>query len=151
MPKLTILGSYGFLWVAVALILLLDKRHRDCGIALALGLISSVVIGNLILKNAVARPRPCWLVEGYDLLVNNPTDFSFPSGHTLAGFIAATILFNYNRKWGIAAYILAAVIGFSRLYLYVHFPTDVLAGVILGICIGSLASYIAFKKLLKKQ
>ena len=71
-----------------------------------------------------------------------PKDYSFPSGHTQASFAAATALFTGNKKAGICAYVLAALIAFSRLYLYVHFPTDVLAGVVIGICCGLLSAYV---------
>jgi undecaprenyl-diphosphatase len=80
------------------------------------------------------------------LLVENPTDFSFPSGHTMVSFIAATILAMYNRKWGYIAFPVAALMGFTRLYLYVHFPTDVLAGAVLGILAG-VAVTLLMKKL----
>ena len=76
------------------------------------------------------------------LLIAVPRDYSFPSGHTQASFAAASALMQTNKKAGISAYILAALIAFSRLYLYVHFPTDVLAGILIGICCGLLSGWI---------
>ena len=96
-----------------------------------------VLVGNVALKNLIARPRPCW-VESVPLLIASPTDYSFPSGHTLSSAIAATILTKTDRRFGYAAIPLAALIAFSRLYLYVHWPSDVLAGALLGILIGNL-------------
>ena len=90
------------------------------------------------MKNMVARPRPCWLDPSVQLLIAVPKDYSFPSGHTLASVISATILTAMKVKFGAAAVWLAALIGFSRLYLYVHFPSDVLTAAVLGLGIGLL-------------
>ena len=136
MPKVTLLGELGLLWIVVAVIMLLVRRHRRCGAMLASGLIAGVLLGNVLLKNLVARPRPCWIDSSVDMLVAVPMDFSFPSGHTLASFIAATILLRYDKRLGIAALVVAVAVAFSRLYLYVHFPTDVACGVVLGVGIG---------------
>ena len=87
------------------------------------------------------RPRPCWLDSSVWLLIADPTDYSFPSGHTLSSVIGATILTKTDRRFGYAAIPLAALIAFSRLYLYVHFPSDVLAAAVLGVMIGELAFY----------
>ena len=143
-------GNAGMIWIALAVMLIAWKKHRSCGLTLAVGLIASGVIGNLFLKNVVARPRPCWINQSVELAIASPLDYSFPSGHTLVSFIAATILFNYNKAVGAAAYVLAVLIAFSRLYLYVHFPTDVLAGIILGIAIG-LAVSVLMNRLMNRM
>ena len=119
MPKITALGNSGIIWVLAAALLL----------------------GNLALKNLFARPRPCWLDESVPLLIARPSDYSFPSGHTMAGTIGATILTAADRRFGWAAIPLAVFIAFSRLYLYVHFPSDVLGGAVLGVGIGLLMLY----------
>lgn len=119
MPKLTLLSNGGAVWL------------------LAVG----VLVGNVCLKNLIARPRPCWLDSSVRLLIADPTDYSFPSGHTLSSVIGATILTKTDRRFGYAAIPLAALIAFSRLYLYVHFPSDVLAAAVLGVMIGELAFY----------
>ena len=98
--------------------------------------------GNVFLKNFVARPRPCWLDSSVRLLIANPTDYSFPSGHTLSSVIGATILTKTDRRFGYAAIPLAALIAFSRLYLYVHFPSDVLAAAVLGVLIGKVSDRV---------
>ena len=113
----------------------------DCdGYAIG-GLAVGVLVGNVCLKNLIARPRPCWLDSSVRLLIADPTDYSFPSGHTLSSVIGATILTKTDRRFGYAAIPLAALIAFSRLYLYVHFPSDVLAAAVPGVMIGELAFY----------
>lgn len=105
---------------------------RDILAGLAIG----VLAGNVCLKNLIARPRPCWLDDSVFMLISVPTDYSFPSGHTLASAIGATVLTKTNRKFGWAAIPAAIIIAFSRLYLFVHFPSDILAGAVLGVAIG---------------
>lgn len=138
MPKITFLGNYGLIWIAAAIIMLSIQKHRKNGIVLSIGLLCGLIIGNLILKNLIARERPCWINDSVQLLIGIPDDYSFPSGHTLSAFVAATVLFSCNKKLGAAAFLLAASIAFSRLYLYVHFPTDVLCGIIFGVLIGAV-------------
>ena len=142
MPKLTALGNGGAVWGVAAAALTVSKKYRRYGIAMFAALAAGVLIGNVCLKNLVARPRPCWL-ENVPLLIANPTDYSFPSGHTLSSVIGAAVLTKVNRKFGFAAIPLAALIAFSRLYLYVHFPSDVLASVVLGTAIGITAVSVA--------
>ena len=119
MPKLILLSNGGAVWL------------------LAVGML----VGNVCLKNFIARPRPCWLDSSVRLLIADPTDYSFPSGHTLSSVIGATFLTKTDRRFGYAAIPLAALIAFSQLYLYVHFPSDVLAAAVLGVMIGELAFY----------
>lgn len=138
MPKITFLGNSGLIWILIAVIMLFFKESHKTGIELGIGLCSGVLLGNVILKNLIARERPCWINNTVSMLISTPQDYSFPSGHTLSSFIAATIIMHTDKRMGIAAYVLASMIAFSRLYLYVHFPTDVLAGALLGIAIGSI-------------
>lgn len=139
MPLITHLGSGGALWLLAAGVLLLSKKYRRWGVALLGALAAGVLIGNLTLKPLAARARPCWL-EAAELLITMPSDYSFPSGHTLSSAIAATVLTAADRRFGWAAIPLAVLIAVSRLYLFVHFPSDVLAGALLGIGIGSGAA-----------
>ena len=138
MPKITLLGNGGAVWLLAAGGLLCTKKYRRQGLVLLGGLAAGVLVGNVCLKNLIARPRPCWLDESVRLLIASPTDYSFPSGHTLSSVIGATILTKTDRRFGYAAIPLAALIAFSRLYLYVHFPSDVLAAAVLGVAIGLL-------------
>lgn len=136
MPKITLLGNGGAIWLVSGGALLATKKYRRWGVLVLAGLAVGVLTGNLLLKPLIARPRPCWPDPSVKLLIANPTDYSFPSGHTLSSVIAATVLAKANRKFGLIAIPLAALIAFSRLYLYVHFPSDVLGAAALGIVIG---------------
>ena len=136
LPLVSSFGNAGIGWILLSAILLCFPRYRKAGLTMALGLIFCLLIGNVTLKPLVARMRPYSYFPDITLLIPPLDDFSFPSGHTFASFAAATALFLYHRKAGAAAFILAVTIAFSRLYLYVHFPSDVLAGVILGIASG---------------
>lgn len=141
MPYISSLAHTGEFWILLALILLCFKKTRKAGLAMGLAMICGYLIGNMGMKNLFARTRPYNVVE-VDLLVEKLKDFSFPSGHTLVSFEAATALFFYHRKGGIAALALATVIAYSRLYLFVHYPTDVVAGALLGIAIALAACYL---------
>lgn len=148
MPLITKLGSAGAIWILTAIIMLFFPKYRKCGITLFIGLALSLFIGNIVLKPIIARPRPCWIDSTMKMLVSVPKDYSFPSGHTMASFISATIIFANSKKLGLCAFALALLISFSRLYLYVHFPSDVLGGIVIGICIGLIA-ILAAKMLYK--
>ena len=143
--NITHLGDGGILWIIVAIALMLFRRTRYIGIAVAVSLALNSIICLGILKPAFARLRPFVLDSGIDLILHPPTDFSFPSGHTASSFSAAVTLLFYNRKYGVLALIVAALIAFSRLYLMVHFPSDVIAGIALGILTGAAAFIIAKK------
>lgn len=143
MPKITFLGNSGFIWIIAAILMLCIKKYRKVGITLGIGLLSGVIIGNLILKNLISRERPCWINDSIQVLIAVPQDYSFPSGHTLSSYIAAAVIMNNNKRLGIAAYAIASLIAFSRLYLYVHFLTDVVAGILLGTIIGIVSCKIS--------
>ena len=150
MKGISLLGNHGILFIATALCLLLLKKTRKAGFMLAIALTAGLVICNVVLKNAVGRIRPFDIVS-FPLLISPPTDFSFPSGHTLHSFICASVIHcSLSRRWGIAAYVFSAIMGFSRMYLYVHYPSDVLAGALLGIAIGRCSVRLCNKYLLKK-
>ena len=145
MVGITYLGEKGIFWIAIGIALLFNAKTRKCGIFMLISMAVGLIIGNGIIKNVVARQRPCWIDDTINLLIANPKDFSFPSGHTLASFEAAITILFFNKKWGIVAIILAILIGISRLYLFVHFPTDVLAGAILGTIIACTVYFVGNK------
>ncbi len=145
LPLITKLGDKGIFWIILAVVLLCIPKTRKIGLSMGIALIIGLLVGNVFLKNVVARIRPYDLNTGVELLISKLSDFSFPSGHTLASFEGATVLLIKNKKLGIPAMILAVIIAFSRLYLYVHYPSDVLAGAILGIAIAFLACFIVDK------
>lgn len=147
MPIITLFGDKGIFWIAAALLLIIIKKTRKTGIMMGTALLLGLIIGNLILKNAIARTRPYDVNTAMqaELLVKTLSDFSFPSGHTLASFEAVTVLMIRDKRFGIPALILAILIALSRLYLYVHYPTDVLAGALLGVFIGIFACFLVDK------
>ena len=148
-PKITMLGNAGWFWIVVTLLLLILPYNRKIGVQAAISLIITVIICNIILKPSIMRCRPCWLEPDVQLLVKVPHDFSFPSGHSNASFAVATAIFSRNKKLGIPALILAAAIAISRLYVFVHWPTDVLVGTLIGIC-GGIISYFIVEYIYKK-
>lgn len=129
---ITTLGNGGVLWIGVGILLLISKRHRKTGILMLAALAAEVVLCNGILKPLVARERPFDLNSTVQLIISRPTDDSFPSGHTGASFAAAAMLWLRKEKGRYAATILASLIAFSRMYLYVHYPTDILGGIVIG-------------------
>lgn len=141
MPAVTRLGDAGAIWLIIGLILLLRKTTRIWGITMLASLVLCFVGGNLLLKPLIARLRPCHIQE-LPLLIAVPSDFSFPSGHTMTSFAAAAVLHFYHKTWGKAALILATLIAFSRLYLLVHYPSDVAAGLALGLVMAWLARLV---------
>ena len=146
MPKISALGNVGLVWIFLGLLLMAFKKHRKSGVFLLIGLLIGLIIGNVILKNLFERPRPCWLTPEALRLIQSPKDFSFPSGHTLSSFIAAFTIFFHQKRWGTAAIILASVMAFSRLYLFVHFPTDVLGALLIAFGISYVLKILSEKK-----
>lgn len=142
MPPLTALGDKGIIWIILAAFLLIFKKTRKFGLAVAIALILDLVVCNITLKPIFARIRPYDMTE-VKLLIAAPHDFSFPSGHTAASFTAVFALVFSRSKIYIPSLILAVIIAFSRLYLFVHYPTDVLGGVVIGLLCGYLGALIA--------
>ena len=150
MPIITMFGDAGIFWIAVSVLFLITKKHRKTGIGMALALIMGLLVCNIWLKPTVARIRPYdfqmeYFMKEIPLLAGTMHDFSFPSGHTIASFEAAVVILLNNKKMGIAAMILAVLIAFSRLYLYVHYPTDVIFSVLLGTIFAFIGNYLAPK------
>lgn len=145
MKGVSTLGNAGFLWILLGAVFLFFKKTRSWGILVLLALLIDFISCNVFLKNLIARDRPCWIYPEVPMLVAVPEDYSFPSGHTMAAFAASAALFFKDKIWGTAALVLAAVMGISRLYLFVHWPTDVLAGMILGVGCAFLAREILTK------
>ena len=146
---ITKLGNAGMIWIVLAVILLLIPKTRKTGIIILAALCIDLVVCNGILKNLFARIRPCDVNTQIQLLIARPDDFSFPSGHTAASFAAvAALYFSGERKLWKPALVLACLIAFSRLYLYVHYPTDILGGILVGIAAGYIG-YAMNQKWLK--
>ncbi|MBQ3215596.1 MAG: phosphatase PAP2 family protein [Oscillospiraceae bacterium] len=150
MPAITVLGDAGIFWIALAVVFLFIPKLRKVGLGMGAALLIGLLVCNITLKPLVARIRPYdYMAQEYGvqikLLIEAQHDFSFPSGHTIASFEAATVLMIHNKKLGIPALILALIIAFSRLYRYVHYPTDVITSVILGIGFGFLGNCLVQK------
>lgn len=136
------IGDAGMIWIIFAIIMLAMAKYRNIGWQMIAAMAVTFIIGNLILKNLFARERPCWIDESVVLLLKNPKDFSFPSGHSMNGFAASVAIVLNNRRIGIPAVLLAGMIAFSRLYHFVHFPTDVFAGILLGSTIAIIVHVV---------
>ena len=134
MNIITHLGDKGIFWIALTLLLLALRKTRKLGVTCMISMIIGLIITNLIIKNWVARVRPYELIEGLELIIERQHDFSFPSGHTTNSFACAWVIFRMEKKrWGVPALVLAILISLSRLYVGVHYPTDVIGGMAIGI------------------
>ena len=148
MPVITHMGSAGFL-IVFAVFMMLLKNYRKTGFSVALAMVFGLVICNIILKPGIARIRPYDYQEQMGIMINllieKQKDFSFPSGHTIATFEAATAIFLNHKKLGTVCLVLASIIAFSRLYLYIHYPTDVFTSIVLGVALAILANWTVGK------
>lgn len=138
---ITSLGNGGIFWILLTVLLLLFKKTRKIGICCALGLIFDLLAVNIVIKPLVGRVRPYVTLDAIVPLGHLPGDHSFPSGHSAGSFAAAWALYrSARRRYGVPALVLAALIALSRLYVGVHYPTDVLAGIVIGILVGELGA-----------
>ena len=142
MPLITMTGNFGIIWFLTVGALFIFKPYRTVAYATFWSLFFSAFFGNLIIKNLAKRRRPFDVAEGINTIIAHPRDYSFPSGHTGSSFAAATVIFLFLPYIGLIAFAVAILISFSRLYLCVHFLSDVLTSVFLGILIGVLVHVI---------
>jgi len=146
MPFITMFGDAGIFWIACAVVCIIFPKTRKMGLSMGVALLIGLLLCNVTLKPLIARPRPYVFFEHIAMyLTDGESDFSFPSGHTIASFEAAVAIFIRNKKLGVPAMVLAVLIAFSRLYLCVHYVSDVLASVILGTAIAFLGTWIVNK------
>lgn len=154
MPLLGFIQEGGMVWIAISIVLICFKKTRYCGFAILLAMGIDTLITEFAIKNVVCRVRPCNVDFSVNMLISRPTSYGFPSNHTASAFAAATaLLVTLNRKrWAILGYVLSTAIAVSRLYVFVHFPSDVLVGAIVGSLIALLVCYLmkktGFKELL---
>ena len=141
MRVITTLGNGGAFWIVLTLLLLLVfKRTRRMGVYCAASMLLTLLVVNLCIKPLAARTRPYELIQGLEILVARPHDFSFPSGHSANSLTCAWAIFRLApKKYGVPALVLAVLIALSRLYVGVHYPTDVLAGAAIGILLSEIA------------
>ncbi len=143
---ITTLGNAGIIWILLTILMLIYKPTRKVGIISAIALAEEFILCNGILKNLIRRPRPWTRVHGLNPLVAKPTDFSFPSGHSSSSFAVGVTMFRKaDKKIGIPALILAICIACSRIYVAVHYPTDVLAGIVIGIVFSYVGEFTYHK------
>lgn len=148
-PIITLFGDGGIFWIGVAVVLLVFPKTRKTGIGMGIALVFGVVVCNITLKPLIGRIRPYDFKEQLGvtipLLADRLHDYSFPSGHTIASFEASVVIFRNYKKAGIAAIILAFLIAFSRLYMYYHYPTDVLFSMVVGTIFAIIGDMLAVK------
>lgn len=142
LSTVTHLGDSGIFWIVLALVLILIPKTRRIGLHMGIALLFGLIVCNLLLKPLVGRIRPYDLDPTLTLLIAPPHDLSFPSGHAAASFETAVAVFMHDKRWGTGMLVLASVIAFSRLYLTVHYPTDVLAGILIGTVLALLAGRV---------
>ena len=144
-PFYTSLGDDGIIWIVLGLVMLIPKKTRKCGIMVLAALLVMLVVNNIILKNLIARPRPYAtypeLIEDLADIIHVPSSYSFPSGHTVSAMAVAFTILTQHKKFGIVTLVFATLMGLSRLYVGVHFPTDVYGGIIVG---AALALFVWF-------
>lgn len=132
------LGDAGIIWITLAVCFYMRDETRNIAIVMIAGLITESVLCNLVLKPLCKRTRPCDINPSVSLLIKHPADYSFPSGHTSASFCCVCVLYLCKCIFWKEALLLACLIAFSRLYLYVHYPSDIVAGVIIGCVVGEV-------------
>ncbi|GKU26542.1 phosphatase PAP2 family protein [Clostridium folliculivorans] len=132
MTLITSMGNLGAIWVIIALVLILDKDYIVVGDTVILTLIISTIVGEGLVKHLVRRIRPCNFYKNINMLIARPDSYSFPSGHTLSSFAVAEVLSTYFSEYKLLFIGIAFLIALSRIYLFVHYPTDVIAGIIIG-------------------
>lgn len=135
----SMLGNKGALWIILTIGMLFFKKTRKAGICCALSLIICLVAGNIILKPMFGRVRPYNFDTQIRIIIPPLLDGSFPSGHTMSAFAFATALRRYFKNAGLFALIVSVFMGLSRIYLCVHYPSDVIAGALLGIGFGIMS------------
>lgn len=145
------IGEAGGIWLISAIIMLVFRKTRSTGVMIIVAVFAGYLIGEVGIKNIVGRLRPFRVNTDIVLNITPPSGYSFPSGHSCSSFAAATVIFMRNKKLGIFALVVASLVAFSRLYNYVHFPSDVICGIILGIICAVVTVYVFRKTGLDKK
>ena len=146
MSMASVMGNKGLVWIAAALLLMVNRKTRFIGILTLAALLLATVMGEGLLKHLIQRPRPYDDFPSINLLIAKSSAYSFPSGHATSAFAAAAVLARYLKKYAAAFWALASLIAFSRLYLFMHYPTDIIAGILLGLACGEVSIYLYERK-----
>lgn len=139
---ITTIGNAGAIWIIISSLLLLSKKYRKIGVISIFSFLLAVLLGESLLKNIVQRSRPFENFEAIKVLISKPASYSFPSGHSGFAFAVTGVLAKYFRKNRFLLYIFASLMAFSRVYLFVHYPSDVISGAILGLVCSKISFYI---------
>lgn len=142
MVMITFLGDSGMIWIIIACLLITSKKYRNVGLMALGALLLSSILGDGLLKNMFHRIRPSADIPSAQLLIIKPMTYSFPSGHATTSFAVAGVLSKYLKSYAFGIFTLASLIAFSRIYLFVHYPTDVLAGIVFGLICSRIIIYI---------
>ena len=143
MPFVTTLGDLGMIWIILAVLMIGKADYRKTGVTVLVTLVFTTIMGEGILKHIVKRKRPFIGKENKELLIKEPSSFSFPSGHTSSSFAVAVVFLRSNSNISTIIVLIALAIAFSRMYLKVHYPSDIVGGMILGtICGGIIFNYL---------
>lgn len=140
-PLVSRMGNAGAVWFVFAFYLGYRRQTRYIAFILFFSLALAHIISQ-ILKPVIGRPRPFVAFPGRPLLIHTPGGYSCPSGHSASSFAAATVLFLYDRRLGLAVYCLALLIAFSRIFVFVHYPSDTLLGALLGVLSALFILYL---------
>lgn len=135
-------GDFGMSWLIIILITNTIDQTRRMSIDMLIALIAATLIGQITIKSIVRRKRPCHTFPDVQLLIPTPSDLSFPSGHTTSSFACSTVMIFFYPWLGILGYIYATLTAISRLYLFVHYLSDVICGMLLGIIIGICTCFL---------
>ena len=144
---ITKLGDKGLVWIVIGVVLLFPRKTRRAALLSLVSLLCAHLLCNEVLKDYVGRIRPYEVIQGLNILIGAPADYSFPSGHAMTSFAAAIVYFRHQpRRLGVPMLTLACLIAFSRLYIGVHYPSDVIIGAILGTIIAAVFVLIFGKR-----
>ena len=141
MLGITYAATSGILWFGIALSMVCMRKHRRAGVVLIVTVAAAYIVCDVLIKPVIGRTRPCEFAD-FEMLVPVPDTYSFPSGHTMSSFAAATVLALAFRRWAPLPLLFACLVGLSRMYLFVHWPTDVLAGALLGVFVALVSVYL---------
>lgn len=144
MPYFSNINNWGQVWLVIAIILLVNRNKdvKRLGVTIIVALAIGYLLGEGILKHVIERARPLGEVYNFKFIITPPKSYSFPSGHTTSSFAAFGVCFFSKARYRYLALVLAGIIAFSRIYLHVHYPSDVLGGIILGLLSAKLAIWL---------